>query len=112
MAEPTSILTYTELVAEVAYYLGIHDTDGTGNYVAPADTTDLMLCKNLVNKGVRMFVHDAPRSGWRWTRSIASVVLWPSVALSTATVSGGAFAGGLTTLTASTASFYRSMELK
>ena len=115
MAEPTSTLTFGDLLIEVARKIGVayYGAAGTGVAQVPIDPHDLDEVKRHVNNGIRMFIADAPPSGWRWTRPVASVVLWPTVdELAGRTVTGGAFAAGVTTITANQAVFHPSMERK
>jgi hypothetical protein len=79
----------------------------------PVNVHDLDECKRIVNKAIRMFISQAPPAGWRWAQPVASLALWPTIAENVAvTVTGGAFSGGVTTITASADSFYPSMEEK
>ena len=115
MAEPTSTLTFGDLLIEVARKIGVAYYGAAGDEAAqaPIDPHDLAECKRHVNNGIRMFIADAPPTGWRWTRPVAQLVLWPSVSeLAGRTVTGGAFAAGVTTITANQAVFHPSMELK
>lgn len=113
MAEPTGALDFEDLIVEVAYYLSIADYDSGGNPAVPINNHDIELCKRIVNKAIRVFINDAPPQGWRWTQPVGSVVLWPDVVVGAATVSGGSYDSALnrTLLTATTASFYETMEL-
>jgi hypothetical protein len=117
MAEPNSILTFSDLIIEVAYMLGIayYGSDGTQAAQVPVDAHDLDLCKRIVNDAIRMFVADQPENGWRWTRQLLSVDLWQDLTDNTANkITSATYNAGtnLTTLTVATASFYPSMELK
>jgi hypothetical protein len=115
MSEPTSVLTFSDLIIEVAHKLGIayYGTDGTGDAQVPVDAHDLALCKRIVNNAIRMFIHDAPRNGWRWTQPIAAIDLWPSILADTTNkIATSVFASGVTTFTVPTAAFYPSMELR
>lgn len=85
--EPTSALTFQELLIEVAYKAGCayYGPDGTGAAQVPVDAHDLDLCSRIVNKGLRMFIDDAPGpNGWYWTRPIAQIDLWPQISYDTA----------------------------
>lgn len=80
--EPTSALTFNDLVTEVAYKAGVayYGSDGTGAPAAPINAHDLAVCQRIVNKAVRKFINDGPRpSGWRWLNPIAQVDLWPQI---------------------------------
>ena len=78
MAESTAALTFGDLVLAVAEKLGIAFYGAAGDEAAqvPTNVYDLDKCKRYVQDGIRMFIADAPLSGWRWQRPIASVVLW------------------------------------
>lgn len=141
ITEPTSALTFGDLIAEVAYKIGLasYGASGTGAPAVPTDAHDLALCQRIVNKAIRMFINDGfgdgkvrRANGWRWVNQIAQVDLWPMIAADSthATyVSIGTYNAGtnLTTLTLhvpSTApvvvsstsstnlSFYPTMELR
>lgn len=78
MAEPTSALSFEDLILRVAREAGIsfHGSSGAERAMIPADDEhDLDLCKTIVNDAIRMFISDAPPKGWRWMRRIMSVVL-------------------------------------
>lgn len=116
--EPTSVLTFNDLLIEVAYKIGVNSygDDGAGAPQLPTDDHDLFICKKIVNDAIRMFIHDAPKqNGWRWLRPISQLDLWPTIAenaanpIATAVYSSGT---GLTTITVTTASFFPSMELR
>ena len=97
--EPTSALSFEDLILRVAREAGIsyHGSSGNERAMIPADDEhNLDLCKTIVNDGIRMFVADAPPKGWRWMRRIMSVTL-------TATrVTGTADAADATSLTDAT----------
>jgi len=74
MSEPSGAYTFERLLLDVAEYVGIANYDATtGQRYLPTDKYDLGFCKRIVNGGVRMFMDDQPRKGWRWMRRIASV---------------------------------------
>jgi len=77
LAEPTSILKFEDLITRVAREAGIayHGTAGDTKAMPPIDIHDLELCKEIVNDAIRMFIADAPRTGWRWRRRIMRVML-------------------------------------
>jgi hypothetical protein len=118
MSEPTSAMTFGDLVLDVAVKLGVayYGADGTLAAAVPVDAHDLAECKRIVNNGIRMFIHDAPRPrGWRWMEPIASVSLWPSIAVAVANPVAAAVwdaPSGKTTITITLAAFYESMELR
>jgi len=116
MAEPTSVLTFTDLILKVAKKLGVAYFGANSDEVAqiPVDAHDLAECKALVNDAIRMFIHDGPQpNGWRWLRPVASLSLWPSVSLNAANpILTAVFASGVTTLVSTSAAFFPSMEYK
>lgn len=116
-SEPTSAFNFGRLVLEVARKMGTayYGEDGTEPAQTPIDDHDLSEAKRHVNNGVRMFIADAPPTGWRWTRPVADFTIWGAVAISaTKTVTGGTYdaTNDQTLLTASSAIFYESMEEK
>lgn len=115
--EATSSLSFSDLLIEVAYKLGIAYYGPNGDQAAqvPIDAHDLDLCQRIVNKGIRMFIHDAPSpNGWRWAKPIAQVDMWPTISGdATNTIATAVFASGVTTITVPhSPSFYQSMELR
>lgn len=77
MAEPTSGLSFVELIRRVANKAGVAYFGSSGDQSAliPVDSHDLGLYKDIVRDAFRMFVSDAPKRGWRWQKRIMSVVL-------------------------------------
>ena len=78
MAEPTSALSFEDLVVRVAELLEIADWDATdGNPIVPvSDNTNrynMSLCVRIANNAIRMFIADAPPKGWRWMKRIHSL---------------------------------------
>jgi hypothetical protein len=92
MSEPNSALTFRTLVLEVAEKLRVCEYASTGVRHVPTDLFNLDICKRYVNNGIRMFMADRPKNGWRWMRRICSVT-------TAATITGTATAGSTTTLT-------------
>lgn len=93
MGEPTSALSFEDLVKRVAEVLEIADWDITnGTLVVPVtDKYSLEQCIRYVNNGIRMFIADAPPKGWRWMNRIHSLAM-------AITYTGTATGGGATTL--------------
>lgn len=82
LGEPSSVLTFQDLLIATAYKSGMayYGPDGNGAPQVPTDTNDLTICRTIVNNAIRMFIHDAPSpNGWRWTNPIAQVDLWPQI---------------------------------
>jgi len=77
MAEPSSRLTFADLIQRVARKAGIayYGSTGAEKAMVPIDVYNLELCKDIVGDAIRMFISDAPARGWRWQRRIISVVL-------------------------------------
>lgn len=116
MSEPTSALTFDDLILEVAIQLGVayYGATGATEAVIPIDVHDLAECKRHVNNGIRRLIHDAPVRGWRALRPLLTVNLWPDVDADDDVTATGVYSAEteLTTITASEAMFYSSMELK
>lgn len=115
--EPTSALTFDRLLLETAREMGVafYGEDGDEPAQVPVDEHDLSECQRHVNNAVRMFISDAPPTGWRWTRPVAEVAVWPAVSVdATKTVTGGTYDpdNDQTLITANTSVFYESMEEK
>jgi len=117
-SEPTSVLTFQDLIIEVARRIGVADygEDGTEEVQVPVDAHDLAECKRHVNNAIRMVLNDAPApNGWRFTRPTASVVIWGTIGTDSdnkVTSLGYDPATDKTTLQTSDDSFYESMEEK
>lgn len=77
MAEPTSGLSFTELIRRVANKAGVAYFGSSGDQSAliPVDAYNLGLCKDIVRDAFRMFVSDCPKRGWRWQKRLMSVAL-------------------------------------
>ena len=113
--EATSALTFRDLILEVSRAMGnsFYGENGDGAIEIPVDEHDLTECKRHVNNGIRMFLSDAPPTGWRWARPVADVSLWPTIDVVTAnTVTGGTYVPGEdeTELTTTANTFFESME--
>ena len=72
-AEPSGASTMSDLMLRVAEKLGIAEYRSTGQLHIPVDQFNFNLCKRYVQNGIRMFMSDAPKKGWRWMRRICSV---------------------------------------
>lgn len=115
--EATSNLLFGDLILEVARKMGVAYFGENGDEEAqiPVDTHDLVECKRHVNNAIRMFISDAPKTGWHWVKPTASITFWPTVAVvASRTLTGGTYdsANDQTPITANTAVFYESMEEK
>lgn len=73
MSEPSGATTMSDLMVRVAEKLGIAEYTSTGEIHIPVDNYNFNLCKRYVNNGIRMFMADAPRKGWRWMRRLMTV---------------------------------------
>src|ERR1700744_5506065 len=81
--EPSSVLAFQDLILEVAYKIGVayYGSDGQGVPQIPVDAHDLYICKEIVNKAIRMFINDGPKpNGWKWLNPIAQIDFWPMIA--------------------------------
>lgn len=117
MSEPTSILTFRDLLIEVSIKLGVayYGSSGDEQPQVPIDVHDLQEMKRHVNNGIRMFMAAGPPNGWRWARPIHSMTLWNNIDTDTSnTVTFGGYdpASNKSTLTVTTDSFFPSMEEK
>lgn len=115
MAEPTSVLTFKDLIIEVSRKMStaFYGADGDEEIQVPTDPHDLAEAKRMVNNGIRMFLNDAPPKGWFWTRPVQQFVLWADIAVDSAvTVTGSAYdpATNKSTITATQSSFFATME--
>ena len=104
MTQPTISMTFSALYTEVADYLGYGRS--------PADD-QLAEVKRYANEGYQQFLLGRDdRTGraysWSFLEPQATIVLWSSISVGTATVSGTVSAGA-TELTATTDSFHASM---
>ena len=74
-------LAFSELQAHIAVALGVayYGEDGDEVAQAPTDTPTVTQLNDYINGGIRMFLMDAPREGWRFLQPTASMVLWPTV---------------------------------
>jgi len=113
--EPTSSLTFGDLILDTALKMGVayYGADGTEMPQVPVDPHDLFECKRHVNNAIRMFINDAPIAGWRWTRPVALLQMWATIATDAArTVSGGVYdsVNNETLLTSTSAVFLETME--
>lgn len=77
MSEPSSAMSFSDLILRVAREAGIayYGSDGSEKAKIPVNEHDIDLCKKIVNDGIRMFIADAPIKGWRWMRRLMSVTM-------------------------------------
>ncbi len=75
MAEPTSVYSHYDLLLRVAETAGVafYGSGGAEKALIPIDEHDFAKCKRVVNDGVKMFIGDAPTTGWRWKNRIMAV---------------------------------------
>ncbi len=75
MSEPTSYLSMQELCTRISKEAGnaYRGSDGTSRAMLPIDKDDLADIKDIINDGIRMFISDAPPSGWKWIKRILSL---------------------------------------
>jgi hypothetical protein len=102
------------LLLEVAREMGAAYMGAAGDEVSqiPIDAYDLSECKRHVNNGLRKFFADAPPTGWRFARPVQTIDLWGAVGVVAGTTVTSVTDSGVTTMTATAASFCESMELK
>jgi len=77
MAQPTSRLSYQELIRKIAKKAGIayYGESGDKTALVPIDMYDLGYCKDIAVDGIRKFIADAPKNGWQWQKRKLSVTL-------------------------------------
>jgi hypothetical protein len=77
MAESTSNYSFYDLILRVALAAGVAYCGNSGDERAsiPIDVHALDCCKRAGNDGIKMFIADAPETGWRWMNRIMSVTL-------------------------------------
>jgi hypothetical protein len=113
--EPTSALTFGDLILEVAREMGVayYGAAGDEEIQIPINAPDLAECERHVNNGLRMFFADAPETGWRFLRPIATVDLWASDVTAAAITATAVTDSGRTVMTVTGASpLSESMEFK
>ena len=93
MSEPTSVITFYDMLLRVAEKAGMayYGSTGQGKPVVPVDAFNLDKCKRIVNDAFRLFDASPPPRGWKWKERIASILL-------AVTASGTATGGSPTTL--------------
>ena len=107
MTESTLSITYSDIVSEVVHYLGLG-----------ADSSDLTSAETarvdkIINGGLRQFYYSSMVNGhihnWSFLEPRTQITIWNDV---TGTVSGAPSYDGATysTITATAASFYSTME--
>lgn len=77
MAEPTSKYSLYALLVRVAVEMSIayYGSSGDERAMPPIDAHNLDICKKVVEDGIKKFVADAPKKGWRWMRRLLSITL-------------------------------------
>lgn len=102
-------LSFLDLNTHVAVEMGVAYYGAAGATAAapPTDAPTLARIKGYVNGGLRMFLFDAPPTGWEFQHPVAEVVLWVT---SDSTANGApAYANPLSTVTVHTTLFYGGM---
>lgn len=82
ISEPTSVMNFSTLVANVAFKMGVasYGSTATGIPQIPSDPHNLFICQNIVNDAIRMMISDAPApSGWFWGKPVAQIDIWPQI---------------------------------
>lgn len=84
--EPSSAYSFYDLLLRVAETVGIayYGTSGQDRACIPIEVNSLDQCKRVVNDGIKMFMADAPKLGWRWRRRIARITLTDTQTIGTA----------------------------
>lgn len=77
MAQPTSRLSYQELIRKIAKKTGVayYGESGDKEAMVPIELYNLEFCKDIAVDGIRMFISDAPKNGWRWQKRKLSVTM-------------------------------------
>lgn len=114
-SEPTSILTFEDLIIEFARRAGItyYGEDGDEKAQIPINVHDLDECKRHVNNAIRMFFGDAPPEGWRFQQAVASIDIWGDIdtdSSNLATSGGYNQTDNVTVINVTSAAFYETME--
>jgi len=75
MSQPTNYLSMQELCTRIAKEAGnaYRGPQGTSRTMLPIDKDDLADIKDVINDGIRMFIADAPASGWKWVKRILAL---------------------------------------
>ena len=75
MAEPTTALKVSDLVKQVAEFIGtaFYGTAGTSKALLPVDKHNLDQCNRIVKEAIDEFMLNAPPEGWRWQRRIMPI---------------------------------------
>jgi len=106
MAEPGLTLTYNDLMREVAQYLGWGYLADVSEGLTAAEAVQADIC---VQDGYRDFLYSAIDHEWSFLKPWASIDVWAALAATAGLTATGVHNDGVTTLTASSASFYSSM---
>jgi hypothetical protein len=80
--EPTSALTFSTMLTNVAFKLGTayYGPNGNGAPQPPQDVYNSTICATIVNDAIRMLISDGPEpNGWYWQNQLAQVDLWPEI---------------------------------
>lgn len=79
MSEPTSALSFYDMILRVAEVAGMayYGSDGQQRAMIPIDSYNLDRCKRICNDGFRLFLASQPVRGWYWRNRIASVTFAP-----------------------------------
>lgn len=98
MSEPTSVYSFYDLLTKISKIAGIayYGSAGSSRAMPPIDPNELEICRDAVNDGIKMFISDAPPTGWKWMRRIMTLTL------AATRVTGTADAADTTSLTDAT----------
>jgi len=112
MAESTLSVTYAELKIEVGVFLGFERDSQVWSNDETADV------EAIIKRGLRQFYAPPPITGqdvphiWSFLKPVTTLIIWPDVAVNAAVTVTGVHDAGVTTITATSASFYASMAKK
>jgi len=112
MAESTLSVTYAELKAEIGVFLGfVRDSQNWTD----DENADI---EAIIKRGLRQFYAPPPLSAedapyvWSFLKPVTTLIIWPDVAVNAGVTVTGVHDAGITTITATSASFYPSMVKK
>ncbi len=101
-------LTFLDLNMHLSLLLGVayYGVAGATAAAPPTDAPTLDRIKRYTNGGVRMFLFDAPGSGWTFQHPVAEIVLWVT---SSSTANGAPVFVTASTVTVHTSMFQEGM---
>jgi len=112
MAESTLSLTYSEIKTEVGVFLGFERDSQVWTNDETADV------EAIIKRGLRQFYTPPPMPGedapyiWSFLKPVSTLAIWADVAVNASVTVTGVHDAGITTITATSATFYPSMFKK